>query len=347
MEGLTPPLHSIQIHQHTFVGSNVSFSPDFTNGYFRYEPITVEKNVFLGSNSSVISGTLVRELSQILPLSAVEGTTESGRTYVGIPATLINTIDARTLSVTHYPKPSYYLALVFKNIPGFILQLLLPPLLLATSIGVVAACIIVLLLTYPTLWDTPVVPHVTVIFALFPLAYIAFMLIYTLLYVLLKWMLLGRVKSGTYSVDSWWWIRYTTFRLLTEQWNFFCGKFLLGTPWLTGVEGALGASVCRDTLLFELFHIPDLVTTGRYTIVESEARLGEFGLEEVGEGGGGGGREGILANVMLSEVEASERCIFGKRSVVCGVVGSDVIVPHGTLHPPSMYLATSLERKMY
>jgi len=175
----------------------------------------------------------------------------------------------------------------------------------------------------PIFYNISIVPDVPLLFVLFPAAYILFMVVFTIIFVLSKWLLVGKLHPKEYPVNSWWWIRFSTYLSLAEIWNYFCGIYFAGTPWLVGIHLGLGADIGKYVLMFNQIIYPDLVKIGDNTVIENEARVAHASSPD--------------GNIVFDYISSEEQCIFGKGCVLLpgAKIQSDVKVGHLALILPN------------
>eukprot|EP01134_Creolimax_fragrantissima_P000124 CFRG0124T1 len=100
-------------------------------------------------------------------------------------------------------------------------------------------------------------------------AVLLWMLTYTALCIVMKWVLLGKQKPGdTMLLWSSGYIRWITVQRLFGVWEHMIGRFLVDTPYINLVYWMLGADVHRTCRIKSSFRNWDLVRIGRDSTVE-------------------------------------------------------------------------------
>lgn len=113
-------------------------------------------------------------------------------------------------------------------------------------------------------------------------AVVFWMVTFSCICVLVKWLLVGKRKPNTFCVM---WSNAFMLWMIVERllatWEFTVGRFLLDTPWLNLFYSLLGASLGWDTRLHS-FSVRDcdMVTVGRGSSVKGKLYVGSSRARE-------------------------------------------------------------------
>lgn len=152
--------------------------------------------------------------------------------------------------------------------------------------------------------------------------------------VLMKWLLLGRVKSGEYPLWGWFYFRWWfVHRLITSSFPY---KNMAGTPLITIYYRLLGAKIGNNCHLGtkDIF-IHDLINIGDNSSFGAESKLNGYIVED-----------GWLK---IGFINVGKNCYIGSRSVIGlnteigdnAVLEEMTMLPDNTLIPQGLYYAGS------
>jgi len=198
-----------------------------------------------------------------------------------------------------------------------ILQLIFPPLYFFMCLFPVMG-IIYAFLRYLPCFQKEIIPHVPVIFVLFPFAYLFFMVLLTFFFVIFKPIII-RLYSKRNPVASETFLLLSIYNMFEEIWHYYCGTYFHGTFWMRLVHSLIGVKIGANTLMFTRVKFPDQVIIGDNCIVESDT---DFGSMLVRDG-----------ETTVGEITVGHGCIIGKKSVLkAGAKLTDnVVVTHCAL----------------
>jgi len=95
-----------------------------------------------------------------------------------------------------------------------------------------------------------------------PLIIIIFMKSLTILFVVAKWLIVGRRRASVIQINSFAYLRWWTIDRLYDLWYIFVGRFFQDTVLINFCYWALGAEICASTKLDTKLYEPDLISIG-------------------------------------------------------------------------------------
>jgi non-ribosomal peptide synthetase-like protein len=115
-----------------------------------------------------------------------------------------------------------------------------------------------------------------------------------------KWVLVGRVQPGIYPLWGWFFLR---FWLVDKMMAMAPLALMNGTPLLSAYYRLLGAKIGRQVIIASpLLHLPDLVTIGSETAVNTGSHIFCYQVEQ--------------NRLCIEPVHIGEKCIIGSSSVL-------------------------------
>ena len=118
--------------------------------------------------------------------------------------------------------------------------------------------------------------------------------------VALKWILLGRVKEGSYKLWGWFFLRWW---MVQKSVSLSPHRMFKGTPLINFYYRLMGAKIGQDTMIdTPFFHVPDLITVGSESSIGHSSQI--FGYEV---------QNGFLH---LKQVTIGNRCFIGSNSII-------------------------------
>lgn len=125
--------------------------------------------------------------------------------------------------------------------------------------------------------------------------------------VALKWMLLGRVKEGSYKLWGWFFLRWW---MVQKSVSLSPYRMFKGTPLINFYYRLMGAKIGQDTMIdTPFFHVPDLITVGSQSSIGHSSQI--FGYEVI---------NGFLH---LKQVTIGNRCFIGSNSIIMPGAGME------------------------
>jgi non-ribosomal peptide synthetase-like protein len=241
----------------TLLGYSVS------NGLLHIGPVTIGRRCFVGTrafvgeNASMADDSALEDLSLLQPGQKIG----PGETWVGSPAQLQTTNPGST------PDPAASPATPLRRFVFALLQgigLLIFPILVVAALFPGIALMNRLNYLDPYYWYL----------LLSPLVAVSFVMLLCLEIVALKWVLLGRIRSGLHRLDSWyylrkWFVDKTMELSLDVVGPLYASVYL--SPWYT----LLGARLGRDAEISTASFIsPDLLSIGEESFIADNVSLG-------------------------------------------------------------------------
>src|ERR1043166_507903 len=229
-------------------------------------PVHVGRGCFVGTWSILRENTVMEDGARLEDLSLLPrgGRIPRGETWTGSPAQRVPRADAAPASPpARGPLRRALLAVLYAA-----LVLLLPVLLLSALVPGIA------LLTYI---DPVARPFLYLAAA--PLVGASFVVLVMTEVVLLKWLLVGRVRAGTYPVHGGFYVRnWTVEQLLGLSLDFVAPlrATLYLAPWFRALGARLGRCVELSTATSM---IPDMLNIGDESTIADEASLGAARVE--------------------------------------------------------------------
>ncbi len=115
-----------------------------------------------------------------------------------------------------------------------------------------------------------------------------------------KWVLLGRVRPGIYPLWGWFFLR---FWLVDKMMSMAPLALMSGTPLLSVYYRLFGAGIGRDVILASpLLHLPDLVTIGSETVVNTGSHIFCYRVEH--------------NRLCIEPVHIGKKCVIGSNSIL-------------------------------
>ena len=229
-------------------------------------PTRVGDRCFIGTRSMLSDNVVMEDGARLEDLSLLPrgARVPAGETWAGSPARPIQTpvkpvapAPARS-ALRRAASTAIYAALV-PILPVLLLVAFVPGVALLTRIDPFAEPLLYLAAT--------------------PLVGASFVLLLTAEVVLLKWLLVGRVRAGTYPVHGWFYVRHWIVDQLLTMSLEHVGQ-LHATLWLAPWYRALGARLGRSVELSTAsLTTPDLLDIGDGCTIADEASLGEPRIE--------------------------------------------------------------------
>jgi len=268
----------------------------------------IGKSNILQSHSALYAGVHMEDNCTVDFLSVIQHSTrmEANQDYSGNPP------HSKTKEWTE----KQHSVSVFQFWPWTLIQLLLPQIFLLTSLFPVIGILFALSKYIPALITIEPIPHVPMIFALFPFAYISFMVLLTSFFILWKWILYRLDRQGHTPVRSEGSFLYSIYEVFENTWHYYTGTYCHGTFWMRLVHSLLGVNIGENTLMFTRIKYPDIVSIGDNCILESEC---SFDSAKV--------KDGV---VVVEDISVGNFSIIGKRSVIRGgsKLSDSVVVAH-------------------
>eukprot|EP01125_Pyxidicula_operculata_P006487 TRINITY_DN2243_c0_g4_i9.p1 TRINITY_DN2243_c0_g4~~TRINITY_DN2243_c0_g4_i9.p1 ORF type:complete len:1604 (+),score=395.10 TRINITY_DN2243_c0_g4_i9:443-4813(+) len=294
-----PPYDQINIGDQVYLGSEVYVSSDVSGGKWRVEKTHFRKRSFFGNDVIVMCGSHIPKNSIVGSLTLIDRGQHLSEDQVifGIPA-------------LSYPKGEEREMVSFSSVGcisstfSIILTMMVPNIFYFISIAAPAGFLVWLCQAYPMFIsvDYEIVPHVPLVFALFPLAYLLLMIVMSLLAVLMKWILVQKWKEEGINVMSSLWVRSSVLGSCDLMWNHYVGVYLMGTPFLPAHFRLLGAKIGSDCLIFGNIQHHDLIYIGDGCILDEGATLLPHTFDE--------------GQMQLESILVADGCYFGKGSLV-------------------------------
>ena len=151
----------------------------------------------------------------------------------------------------------------------------------------------------------------------FPIVIPTWMVSYSLLVALFKWLIIGRYTEGIVGVPSFAFLRWWFVDRSVALWEFFVGRFVKDTPLINLFYTLMGANIHRSASVNTFIREFDLVTIGENASVEYQIHCRKFGAWDVHSA------EKASLNFRQTSV--------GKNSVVKGMLCPGVTVGEGSL----------------
>jgi len=302
------------------------------DGWLKIAPITVGQRCFIGARAMMRPNSTMEDDASLGDLSMLpEGAAIArGQSWAGSPArplvTRENHAEHRTAAIVR-PSSARHAAFALLHAIG---ALLLPSVYLVALLPGIAV-----------LWS--VSEHVALgtgllrIAAASPLVALSFIVLLCLEIVAIKWLLLGRVKPGTYRIDSWLYVRKWFVDQLMEVSLDFLGPLyatLYLNPWYKLLGARIGAKAEISTACSAS---PDLIELGDESFVADAVSLGTPRIE--------GGY------ITLAKTEIGRRAFIGNSALIpagatigqgtlIGVLSSTPLGGHGAEQAATSWLGT-------
>ncbi|HSU56208.1 MAG TPA: Pls/PosA family non-ribosomal peptide synthetase, partial [Candidatus Dormibacteraeota bacterium] len=323
--GRNAHLHSdtFAIYDLLSIGDNSSINVDsnllgyrIEDGWLKIGSIKIGKNCFVGARSALGENTIMEDRAALEDLSLLpEGQTiPEGETWLGSPARKTASTDRERSPVRsgHEPQQAAESSLAPFSAPARCE----PRTSRGPWLGVLQA---MGLLIFPVLVVAALFPGIIVMnelnyidpyywyLFLAPLVALSFIVLLCLEIAAIKWLLLGRIKPGTYPLESWyyfrkWFVDQTMDLSLDILGPLYASVYL--TPWykLLGAKLGKGAEISTAS-----FISPDLLSIGAESFIADSVSLGAPRI-----------RDGFLT---------IGRNQIGKRSFI----GNSAMLPPGTV----------------
>jgi len=111
----------------------------------------------------------------------------------------------------------------------------------------------------------------------FPMLLPAFMLIYSLIILIVKWVVIGRYRATQIDIPSWNYLRWWFVDRAMDLWEFLIGRYLMDTWCVWLFYSAMGATIHHLAKLNGPIREFDLVTIHAHADIEYQIRCRKFG----------------------------------------------------------------------